>query len=51
MLPFSGRYHYLIVSKNGFTEQCLVKMNDLGILHLNLREITALFNEIKGFPS
>jgi len=47
LLPFNGRYQYLIVSKNGFTEQCLVKMNDLGVLHLNLKEITALFNEMK----
>ena len=47
LLPFSGRYQYLVVSKNGFTEQCLERMSILGVLHLNLKEITALFNEIK----
>ena len=47
LLPFSGRYQYLIISKNGFTEQCLIRMNTLDVLHLNLKEITALFNEMK----
>ncbi len=45
LLPFAGKYQYLIVSKNGFTDHCLAKMNSLGVLHLNLKEMTALFNE------
>ena len=45
LLPFAGKYQYLIVSKNGFTPKCLEKMNAVGVLHLDLDEITKLVDQ------
>ena len=46
LVHFNGRYQYVIISKNGFTVECLSKMEALGVLHLDLKEITKLFDEI-----
>lgn len=44
-LNMSGKRTFLIVSKAGFTEKCLKKMDEEGFLHLDLKEVEALFNE------
>ncbi len=44
-INFNGRYQYLLVSKAGFTNECLAKMKQLNVLHLELNEITQLFDE------
>ena len=44
-LNYSGTYKFLFVSKNGFTEKALKKMQDLGAVHLNLKDIEELFNK------
>src|SRR3989344_3004476 len=46
LLSFGGKYQYFIVSKNGFTSQCLARMESIGVLHLDLKEMTTLFNQI-----
>jgi hypothetical protein len=44
-INFNGRYQYLLVSKAGFTDECLAKMKQLNVLYLELNEITKLFDE------
>lgn len=46
LLSFNGRIQYVIVSKSGFTEKCIAKMEELGVLHLDLSELTKLFDAI-----
>lgn len=43
LINFAGKYQYLLVSKSGFTEKCLDKMKETGVLYLDLRDITNLF--------
>lgn len=44
-LNYGGTYKFLFVSKNGFTEKALKKMQDIGAIHLDLTEIEELFNK------
>ena len=44
LINFGGKYQYLLVSKNGFTDKCLEKMKELNFLSLDLKEITELFD-------
>jgi AAA+ ATPase superfamily predicted ATPase len=44
-LNHGGTYKFLFVSKNGFTERALKKMQDIGAVHLDLKEIEALFEK------
>ncbi len=44
-LNYSGAYKFLFVSKNGFTEKALKKMQDIGAVHLDLKEIEELFSK------
>jgi uncharacterized protein len=44
-LNYGGTYKFLFVSKNGFTEKALKKMQDIGAVHLDLKEIEDLFNK------
>lgn len=44
-LNYGGTYKFLFVSKNGFTEKALKKMQDIGAVHLDLKEIEALFDK------
>ena len=46
LIHFSGKYQYVIISKNGFTAPCLSKMDALGVLHLDLSEMTKLLDEV-----
>ena len=43
-LNYSGTYNFLFVSKNGFTEKALKKMQNIGAVHLDLRDIEELFS-------
>jgi hypothetical protein len=45
-VSIKGKYDYLVVSKSGFTEECIRSMDENKILHLDLKEITKLFDEI-----
>jgi len=44
-LNYEGTYKFLFVSKNGFTEKALKKMQDIGAVHLDLKEIKELFSK------
>ena len=44
-LNYGGTYKFLFVSKNGFTEKALKKMQDIGAIHLDLKEIEELFSK------
>ena len=44
-LNYRGTYKFLFVSKNGFTEKALKKMQDIGAVHLDLKEIEELFSK------
>ena len=44
-LNYGGDYKFLFVSKSGFTERALKRMQDLGAIHLDLKEIEELFNK------
>jgi len=43
-IPFKGNYQLFMVSKSGFTEACLKRMNELSVLYLDLTEIEQLFD-------
>ena len=43
LINFNGEYHFLFVSKNGFTEKCKKRMNELNALFLDLNDISNLF--------
>ncbi len=44
-LRYGGTYKFLFVSKSGFTEKALKKMQDIGAVHLDLKDIEELFNK------
>lgn len=46
-INYGGTYKFLFVSKNGFTERALKKMQDMGATHLDLKEIEDLFNKAR----
>jgi len=43
-INYGGNYKFLFVSKNGFTERALKRMQGLGAIHLDLKEIEELFS-------
>ena len=45
-LNYRGVYKFLFVSKNGFTEKALKKMQDIGAIHLDLKDISELFDKL-----
>lgn len=45
MIPLSGTYHFILISKSGFTEECISKMNQINALHLDLKDVQRLFDE------
>jgi len=45
LINASGTIHYLIISKSGFTPECLSFMDEKKITHLDLDEITKLFEK------
>ncbi|MEK6833624.1 MAG: ATP-binding protein [Nanoarchaeota archaeon] len=44
-INYGGTYKFLFVSKSGFTEKALKKMQDIGAVHLDLKEIKDLFDK------
>lgn len=44
-IPFNGTYSFMLVSKRGFTEQCIERMKALNFISLDLSEIEKLFDE------
>lgn len=45
LIDATGTIRYLLVSKSGFTEKCLEYMEEKNITHLDLKEITELFEK------
>ncbi len=45
LINFGGKYQYLLVSKNGFTDKCLDQMKEIGVLYLDLKDIVNLFDQ------
>ena len=45
-INYGGTYKFIFVSKNGFTEKALKKMQDIGAIHLDLKDIEELFNKV-----
>jgi hypothetical protein len=41
-----GNYHFIFVSKNGFTSNALKKMESLKAIYLDLKDVEDLFNKI-----
>ena len=46
LIDFKGNYHFLFVSKSGFTPKCLAKIEELKAIHLDLKEVSDLFDKI-----
>lgn len=44
LINFGGKYQYLLISKSGFTDKCLDKMEEIGVLHLDLDDFVELFD-------
>lgn len=42
----SGKFHYLVVSTAGFTEECIFYMKEKKITYLTLQDVTALFHAV-----
>ncbi len=47
LIDFSGNYRYVFVSKSGFTERCIARMEELGALYLDIQDIAKLFDEMR----
>src|SRR3989338_5100439 len=45
-IGFIGEYKFLFVSKNGFTNRALARINEINAIHLELKDIEKLFEEI-----
>jgi len=46
LINFSGEYNFIFISKSGFTQDALMRMDNLNALHLDLREMGDLFDKI-----
>ena len=44
LINFNGTYQYMLISKNGFTERCIKRMEELKVLYLNLQDMETLFD-------
>ncbi len=45
-IGFAGEYRFLFISKNGFTNKALARINEINAIHLDLKDIKKLFEEI-----
>lgn len=45
-INFTGEYKFLFISKSGFTERALKRMNEIKALHLDLKDIERMFENI-----
>ena len=46
LINFKGEYKFLLISKSGFTERCIKKMDDLKALYLDFKDISELFKKV-----
>ena len=44
LIGASGRYDYMIVSKSGFTDKCLQRMDEEKVIHLDLKDVGELYD-------
>lgn len=49
LINFGGKYQYLLVSKNGFTNKCVEQMREMRVLYLDLAEMANLFNQAETY--
>lgn len=47
LINYSGAYQYIIISKSGFTQECLAKMGKLNVLNIDLKEMAQLFDAVE----
>lgn len=45
MISFSGEYKLLFVSKSGFTQKCIARMDELNALYLDLKDLSDLLDK------
>jgi len=45
-INFKGEYKFLFISKNGFTERAIKRMNEIKAIYLDLKDIVRMFEEI-----
>jgi len=45
-INFGGEYKFLFISKNGFTERAIKRMNEIKAIYLDLKDIVRMFEEI-----
>ncbi len=45
-INFTGEYKFLFISKNGFTEKALSRIKEINAIHLDLKDVERLFEEI-----
>ena len=46
LINFNGEYKFIFISKSGFTPKCLAKIEELKAVHLDLKEVSDLFDKI-----
>lgn len=46
LIDFKGEYRLLFISKSGFTQKCLTRMKEINAVHLDLKEVSDLFDKI-----
>jgi AAA+ ATPase superfamily predicted ATPase len=47
LLNTAGKINYLIVSRSGFESGCIKYMDEKGIVHLDLKEMSELFDDVE----
>ena len=45
-INFKGEYKFLFISKNGFTERAIKRMNEIKAIYLDLKDMARMFGEI-----
>ena len=46
LINFPGEYKFTVISKNGFTEKCIKRMNEMNMIYLDLNGIKKLFESV-----
>jgi len=45
LIEFKGEYHFILVSKSGFTKECIDRMKEIKCIYLDINDVSSLFNE------
>jgi len=45
LINFKGEYQLLLVSKSGFTKECIRRMDELNVIYLTLNDISKLYDD------